>query len=80
MESRPRPGSVATLDAEASHSDSNIIGILFAKPEGPIVHANDEFLRMVGHSREDLEAGRLDWLKMTPMEWNFATRDGGQAN
>ncbi len=78
MESRPRPGSVATLDAEASHSDSNIIGILFAKPEGPIVHANDEFLRMVGHSREDLEAGRLDWLKMTPMEWTFATRAAGK--
>jgi two-component system cell cycle sensor histidine kinase/response regulator CckA len=94
MESRPRPGSAATLDAEAPKSahqklpsvrapieqlaDSNIIGILFAKPEGPVVHANDEFLRMVGYSREDLEAGRMDWLKMTPMEWSFATRQAGK--
>jgi two-component system cell cycle sensor histidine kinase/response regulator CckA len=94
MESRPRPGSAATLDAKAPNSarqklpqmrtpieqlaDSNIIGILFAKPEGPIVNANDEFLRMVGYPREDLEAGRMDWLKMTPMEWSFATREAGK--
>jgi PAS domain S-box-containing protein len=94
MESRLRSGSGAILDAEAPESgrqklpqmrapieqlvDSNIIGILFAKPEGPIMYANDEFLRMVGYSREDLEAGRMDWRKMTPMEWNFATREAAR--
>jgi two-component system, cell cycle sensor histidine kinase and response regulator CckA len=94
MESRPRPGSAATLDVEAPKmagqnlaqmrapieqlADSNIIGILFVKPEGPVVYANDEFLRMVDYSREDLEAGRLDWRKMTPMEWSFATREAAR--
>src|SRR5271154_858999 len=58
--------------------DSNIIGILFGKRDGPIIDANDEFLRMVGYSREDLEAGRLDWIKMTPPEWGFATRQAGK--
>ena len=55
-------------------ADSNIIGIIFAQHSGPIVDANDEFLRMVGYTREDLEAGRLDWLKMTPPEWGFSAR------
>ncbi len=55
-------------------ADSNIIGINFAKRDGTIVEANDEFLRMVGYTREDLEAGRLDWIKMTPPEWAVATR------
>jgi PAS domain S-box-containing protein len=59
-------------------ADSNIIGIIFGKREGPIIDANDEFLRMVGYSREDLEAGRLDWIKMTPPEWGFATRQAGK--
>ena len=55
-------------------ADSNIIGINFGKLDGTIVDANDEFLRMVGYTREDLEAGRLNWLKMTPPEWGVATR------
>ena len=59
-------------------ADSNIIGILFGKRDGAIIDANDEFLRMVGYSREDLEAGRLDWIKMTPPEWGYATRLAGK--
>ncbi len=31
--------------------------------------ANDTFLAMVGYSREDLEAGRMDWLALTPPEF-----------
>lgn len=66
----------AKMRAPLDHlADSNIIGIVMVKADGLIVRANDEFLRIVGYSREDLEAGRLDWLKMTPMEWSFATRE-----
>ena len=31
-----------------------------------ITQANDAFLSMVGYSRDDLVAGRIDWMKMTP--------------
>lgn len=55
-------------------ADSNIIGIKFGKRDGTIVDANDEFLRMVGYTREDLDAGRLNWIKMTPPEWGVAAR------
>ena len=49
--------------------DANIIGIFIWESEGRIVEANDAFLRMVGHDREDLVAGRLHWTDLTPPEW-----------
>ena len=49
--------------------DANIIGIFIWESEGQIFEANDAFLRMVGHNRDDLAAGRLRWTDMTPLEW-----------
>jgi PAS domain S-box-containing protein len=49
--------------------DANIIGIFFWDLEGPILGANDAFLRIVGYDREDLVAGRLRWTDLTPPEW-----------
>jgi PAS domain S-box-containing protein len=50
--------------------DANIIGIFIWEAEGQIIEANDAFLRMVGHDREDLVAGRLRWTDLTPPEWH----------
>jgi two-component system, cell cycle sensor histidine kinase and response regulator CckA len=50
-------------------ADSNIVGMMFAKADGTIVDGNDEFLRIVGYSREELEAGALTWMKITPPGW-----------
>ena len=56
--------------------DANIIGIfirtILGEVDGPIVDANDAFLRMVGYDREDLNSGRMSWAELTPPEW----RDG----
>jgi PAS domain S-box-containing protein len=49
--------------------DANIIGIFIWESEGQIIEANDAFLRMVGHDREDLVAGSLRWTELTPPEW-----------
>jgi PAS domain S-box-containing protein len=49
--------------------DANIIGIFFWDLEGPILGANEAFLRIVGYDREDLVAGRLRWTELTPPEW-----------
>ena len=49
--------------------DSNIIGILIWELDGRIIEANDEFLRMVKYDREDLAAGRVSWLDLTPPDW-----------
>jgi PAS domain S-box-containing protein len=50
-------------------SDSGIIGVTVAKSTGTFVEANDAFLRMIGYSRDDLDAGRLGWETLTAPEW-----------
>jgi PAS domain S-box-containing protein len=52
-----------------SFVDANIIGILFGDIHGNIRKANDEFLRMVGYTREDLEANKIRWIDITPPEY-----------
>ncbi len=47
--------------------DSSLIGIAYAREDG-IVQANDEFLRIVGYTRDDL-AGGIDWRAITPPEY-----------
>ena len=51
--------------------DANIIGIVIWVLDGRLLDANDAFLRMVQHEREDLQAG-LRWFEMTPPEWQEA--------
>ncbi|RAZ93080.1 PAS domain-containing sensor histidine kinase [Mesorhizobium hawassense] len=48
--------------------DSDIIGIVIWDLDGTLIDANDAFLRMVQYDRDELNAG-LDWLAMTPPEW-----------
>src|SRR5208283_399935 len=54
--------------------DANIIGVFIrsvpaGEVDGPIVEANDAFLRIVGYDREDLISGRMRWAELTPPEW-----------
>lgn len=49
--------------------DANIVGVTFCNLDGRISEANDVFLQMVGYTREDLLAGKIDWAKMTPPEY-----------
>ncbi|MBW4427443.1 MAG: PAS domain S-box protein [Nostoc desertorum CM1-VF14] len=66
-----------------SFVDSNVIGILFGNVYGGIQQANDEFLRMIGYTREDLLTGRLSWSNITPPEYLYLDERGvaeAQAN
>src|SRR5262249_35902328 len=49
--------------------DSNILGICTWNIDGTVVSANDEFLRMLQYTHDDVAAGRLNWAAMTPAEW-----------
>jgi PAS domain S-box-containing protein len=51
---------------------SDIIGIIVADLDGPILEANDHFLRLVGRERAALAAGSLHWEALTPAEWREA--------
>jgi PAS domain S-box-containing protein len=48
--------------------DSNMLGIFFAQQNGQITEANDAFLALVGYTRRDLLAGKMNWQQMTPLE------------
>jgi PAS domain S-box-containing protein len=52
--------------------DSNIIGVFIWDLDGRVIEANEAFLHMVGHSRDDLSSGRMRWSKLTPAEWSAA--------
>lgn len=49
--------------------NANVVGILYGDIYGNIHQANDELLRIVGYTREDLNAGKLRWLDITPAEY-----------
>jgi PAS domain S-box-containing protein len=54
--------------------DSNAQGVMFWTANGSITDGNDAFLSLVGYSREDLEAGRINWIALTPPEYAEADR------
>jgi PAS domain S-box-containing protein len=55
--------------------DANIIGITMWSVGGRIIEANEAFLNMLGHSREDLISDRLGWAALTPAESASADQD-----
>ncbi len=72
MIDRPQPTS-ALRETEVAQRlrrlfETDLLGIIFYRYDGGITEANEAFLRMVGHSRLDLEQGRIDWAAMTPPE------------
>jgi PAS domain S-box-containing protein len=54
--------------------ESNAHGVMFWNVDGKIAEANDEFLRIVGYDRADLEGGQIDWRVMTPPEYAHLDR------
>jgi two-component system CheB/CheR fusion protein len=59
------------LEAERFRHAAQIetVGIAFFQIDGAITSANEAFLHMVDYTREDLEAGKLDWSVLAPPEW-----------
>lgn len=52
--------------------ESGMIGILFWKLGGAVTDANEAFLNMIGYSRQDLAAGRIDLRELSPPEYDHA--------
>jgi PAS domain S-box-containing protein len=47
-------------------SESGIVGVVFGDTAGGIHEANDTFLAMIGYTREELLAGRIHSVALTP--------------
>jgi PAS domain S-box-containing protein len=51
--------------------DADVLGVVVSDEH--LVHqANDAYLGLIGYSRDDLAAGRINWRKLTPPEWSSA--------
>jgi PAS domain S-box-containing protein len=69
--------ALRTYEAKlGSFVDANVIGILFGDVYGGIEQANDEFLRMIGYTRQDLLGGRISWSDITPPEYLYLDERG----
>ncbi|MDQ1253800.1 MAG: hypothetical protein QG646_2989, partial [Euryarchaeota archaeon] len=51
--------------------ESDMFGILYYNLDGSINDANDKFLEIVGYTRDALQAGQINWNKMTPPEYHL---------
>jgi PAS domain S-box-containing protein len=54
--------------------ESDLIGIYQYLPDGTLTEVNDEFLRMIGYSRQEYEQQGLSWRERTPPEWDHADK------
>ena len=66
---RAESALVASEARLRSFVEANVVGILFGDVYGSVQFANDELLRIVGYTREDLYTGRLRWIDITPPEF-----------
>lgn len=74
-EERKAQRALRESEARFRHlAESGIIGIVVSDTLGNILEANDAFLKIVGYSREDLAAGAVRWVEMTPKEWHELDR------
>jgi PAS domain S-box-containing protein len=48
--------------------EANPIGVVEGDASGGVVEANEAFLRIIGHTREELAAGAIRWDAITPPE------------
>jgi two-component system cell cycle sensor histidine kinase/response regulator CckA len=51
---------------------SPILGIAFTGADGVVTDANDECLRIIGRTREELVGGAVTWRSLTPEEYHVA--------
>ena len=62
----------ALRDSESKlrlYFESDIIGNVVADLDGKVYEANDEYLRIIGYSREELLANQIRWDTITPPEY-----------
>jgi PAS domain S-box-containing protein len=49
--------------------ECNVVPMGIWSRSGGIMHANDALLDLIGYTRQELEAGQINWKTLTPPEW-----------
>ncbi len=49
--------------------ESDVIGITYVTSDGRVTDANDRFLQTIGYTRDELLAGKINWIAITPPEF-----------
>jgi len=49
--------------------DPGIVGVIVATADGKLIEANDYYLRLIGYSRDEFDAGIVNWRNITPAEY-----------
>ncbi len=69
-EQRVAAKALEQSEARFKHlSDSGLLGIIVTDADGVIHDCNDAFLSLMGYSRADVQAGKVNWKEFTPPEW-----------
>ncbi len=55
--------------------ESDLMGVFHWKPDGAIFDCNGKFLEIIGYDKQDLQAGTLDWVALTPAEYLAQDQD-----
>ena len=58
--------------------ESGMVAVFYWNMNGMITDANDKFLEMTGYTREELNAGKIDWVKMTPPEYRYLDEESAK--
>ena len=49
--------------------EADLIGAIVADLDGTVIEANDAFLNIVYYTQDNVKAGKVNWVKMTPSEY-----------
>lgn len=63
--------SLVASEARFAHlQQSPLFGVVIEAPDGALTDANDTFLAMIGHSRDDLSAGKIRLRELTSLDYD----------
>lgn len=63
------PAQIKNLPYTRLFLSMNAVPMLVWDSEGGLVAANDQYLKLIGYTRKELQQGKIDWATITPPEY-----------
>jgi PAS domain S-box-containing protein len=55
--------------------ETDLFGVMYWRIDGAVLDANNRYLQMSGYTREEMQAGLLNWSEITPQEYRDLDED-----